>query len=232
MVTLHGRPSRLAMPPVCANCGSPADGRLLIEKVFRRDEGPDGGVNYVVSAVHVPFCPSCIARHEAEAVTVSPAKRVLLCFRQPIIIGALVTGGMAVFLAPPALAAVVGGDGMGRLVFLGIVVVFGLIAAGSAYGAYNLSRRHAAIPLTSVTSAFDFTDDESDLFDKQRRTYRLRDPTFAEAFVYANQHRRWDPGSARAVVGRRGRTVLIIVCGLAAIVVLVGTVLRPDGFGW
>ena len=197
MVTLRGRPSQLAMPDSCANCGSPAERRLLIEKVFRRDEGPEGGVHYVVSPVHVPFCSPCIARHQAEVVTVSPVKRVLLCFQQPVIIAALFMGGMAVFLAPPAFDAVVGGHGVGGLVFLGIVVVFGLIAAASGYAAFNLSRRHAVAPLTSVTSAFDFTDDESAMFERQRRTYRLRDPTFAAAFEEANQDRRWDPRSRR-----------------------------------
>ena len=49
MVTLRGRPSQLAMPGCCANCGSPAGGWLRIEKVFRRDAGDDG-VNYAVSA--------------------------------------------------------------------------------------------------------------------------------------------------------------------------------------
>ena len=225
MVTLTGRPSQLAMPGCCANCGSPAGGWLRIEKVFRRDGGDDG-VNYVVSAAQVPFCPLCIARHQGEVVTVSPLHRMLLCFRQPIIISALSMGAMALFLAPQALEAVLGGNGVGGLLFLGIVLLFGLIAVASGYAAFQLSRRHAVVPLTSVTSAFDYTDDQSELFDGERRTFRLRNPTFAEAFGYANEHRRWDPRGARAAAGHRGRIALIVVIVVAAVVMLVGTLLR------
>ena len=90
--------------------------------MFRRDAGDDG-VNYVMSAAQVPFCPLCIARHQVEVVTVSPLQRMLLCFRQPIIISALAMGAMALFLAPPALEAVLGGNGVGGLLFLGIVLL-------------------------------------------------------------------------------------------------------------
>ena len=224
MVTLNGRPSQLAMPGCCANCGSPAGSLLRIEKVFRRD-AVDEGANYVVGAAQVPFCRLCIARHRAEVVTVSPPQRMLLCFRQPIIISALSMGAMALFLAPQALEAVLGGNGVGGL-FLGIVLLFGLIAAASGYAAFQLSRRHAVVPPTSVTSAFDYTDDQSELFDGGRRTYRLRNPTFAEAFGYANERRRWDPRGARAAAGHRGRIALIILIVVAAVVMLVGTLLR------
>ena len=193
--------------------------------MFRRDAGDDG-VNYVVSAAQVPFCPLCIARHQVEVLTVSPLQRMLLCFRQPIIISALAMGAMALFLAPQALEAVLGGNDVGGLLFLGIVLLFGLIAAASGYAAFRLSRRHAVVPLTSVTSAFDYTDDQSELFDGERRTYRLRNPTFAEAFRYANEHRRWDPRGARAAAGHRGRIALIILIVVAAVVLLVGTLLR------
>ena len=99
-------------------------------------------MNYVVSAAQVPFCPLCIARHQVEVLTVSPLQRMLLCFRQPIIISALAMGAMALFLAPLALEAVLGGNGVGGLLFLGIVLLFGLIAAASGYAAFQLSRRH------------------------------------------------------------------------------------------
>ena len=57
-------------------------------------------------------------------------------------------------------------------------------------------------------------------------SYRLRNPTFAEAFGNANEHRRWDPRGARAAAGHRGRIALIIVIVVAAAVMLVGTLLR------
>ena len=106
------------------------------------------------------------------------------------------------FLAPRALDAVLGGNGVGGLLFVGIVLLFALIAAASGYGAFQLSRRHAVVPLTSVTSAFDYTDDQSELCDGERRTYRLHNPTFAEACGYANEH----SGGIRAVRGRRPAT--------------------------
>jgi hypothetical protein len=223
MVTLNGRPSRLAMPTCCANCASTAVGRLPIEKVFRRDAGADDGMRYVISTAEVPFCPRCLARHRLEAATVSPLQRVVLCFRQPVILSALVMGGFAVFLGPPALDAAFSGSGLGGPIFLSIVLLFGLIAAASGFAAFQLSRRHAVVPPTSVTSAFDYTDDQSELFDRERRTYRLRNPTFADAFVDANRHSQWDPSSARATAGHRGRIVLLIVFAMATIFILIGT---------
>jgi len=227
IVTLNGRPSRLAMPTCCANCASTAVGRLPIEKVFRRDAGADSGVSYVISTAQVPFCPSCVARHQHEAVTVSPLQRVMLCFRQPVIISALVMGAFAVFLGPPALDAAFSGSGPGGLIFLGVVLLFALIAVASGLAAFHESRRHAVMPPTSVTSAFDYTDDESELFDRERRTYRLRNSIFADAFVDGNRHSQWDPSSARATAGHRGRIVLLIVFAVAAVFMLVGTLFWP-----
>jgi hypothetical protein len=203
----------------------PADGGLPIEKVFRRDGGVDSGVTYVVTAVRVPFCPACIARHQVEAVTVSPLQRVLLCFRQPVIISALTMGVLALYLAPRAIDAVSSADGAGGLIFLGIVLLFSLIAAASGFAAFDQSRRHAVVPATSVTSAFDYSDDQSELFDRERRTYRLGNPAFAEAFLHANQHRQWNPGSPRAAAGRWLRTALTIMIVVAGVVMLVSTLL-------
>lgn len=71
----------------------------------------------------------------------------MLCFRQPVITSALLMGGITLFLAPPALEALFGGDGIGGLIFLGIVVAFGLIAAGrhaTAVSGSNLIARGSA----------------------------------------------------------------------------------------
>jgi hypothetical protein len=54
---------------------------------------------------------------------------------------------------------------------------------------------------TSVTLAFDFSPDVSDVLDHhQRRVYSMRDPAFAEAFTALNRERVWrtDPVAERA----------------------------------
>ncbi len=74
-------------------------------------------------------------------------------------------------------------------------------------------------PPTSVLAAANYTDDQSELFEPDRRTYTFRDPVFAAQFAALNADRVWSGRSPRARWARRTRRVLfgafLVVAGLA-----------------
>ena len=61
-----------------------------------------------------------------------------------------------------------------------------------------------------------FTDDRSDLFETEHRTYNFRNPEFAAAFIELNKTRIWQPDGRRARVAQRKRKIAYIVFGIAA----------------
>lgn len=84
-----------------------------------------------------------------------------------------------------------------------------------------LLGRNAVIPgePTSVLAAANFTDDVSELFEPERRTFTFRDPVFAAQFAALNAERIWSGRSPRARWARKARNVvfgvLLVVGGLA-----------------
>ena len=65
-------------------------------------------------------------------------------------------------------------------------------------------------PPTSVLAAANYTDDESALFEPDRRTYTFRDPVFAAQFAALNANRLWDAKAPRARWARKARKFLMI----------------------
>jgi hypothetical protein len=56
------------------------------------------------------------------------------------------------------------------------------------------TRRYMVPGQTSVTLAFDFSPDISDVLDRsQRRVYAIRETAFAEEFTALNRERIWQP---------------------------------------
>ncbi|HET7468283.1 MAG TPA: hypothetical protein VFJ81_01360, partial [Gemmatimonadales bacterium] len=117
--------------------------------------------------------------------------------------------GFAIFL----LTSVAPDAGSGQA--LGFVNVMALVfgGAGAAVIAYAWwdTRRYMVPRQTSVTLAFDFSPDISNLLDRsQRRIYAMRDPAFAEAFTALNRDRVWQPDPA----AQRAELRVWIVCGV------------------
>jgi hypothetical protein len=96
-------------------------------------------------------------------------------------------------------------DWIGIAAFGAVIAFFGLIAWWSFRAAYIETARHAVTPLTSVTRAFDFSGDVSDMFEGHRREYTLANAEFAEAFRFANQARQWNPHGGAAKIAQRKR---------------------------
>jgi hypothetical protein len=218
VVELTGYPARLTMPDVCAHCGTPAQERIRIEKVFRRDYQDGKPSDYDIVGVSVTFCPPCAARHVQEARRIAPLMRLLMCFRSAAMLGvagSLLLGGIFV---RPLLENIAARDNMGMAMFGAVVGFFVLIAVGCARAAYGETRRFAVVEQTSITKSFDYGEDISRTFEPRRHAYTLSNPLFAEAFVTRNRDRAWDPEGPRASKARKAQKVAMALVLAAAAV--------------
>ena len=224
-VELTGKLRSLTFPDACPNCGAAARERLRVRKVFRR-KSYRRPWRYFIAEVRVPFCSACIARHESEVERMSTPRRLLTALLSVEALGALFCGGFALFVALKILAPM----GQGEPLFapvLGGVLFFAVIALIQARLAWTRTERFAIPPQTSVTRAFDFSDDVSDALDaEQRRVYAIRNPAFAEAFAALNRGRVWIP-DAKAERSERRLTIALAV--FLALAVLAGLVLNARG---
>jgi len=133
-----------------------------------------------------------------------------------------------------ALAASIGGDALGNITPLSLLVsepakalyvggrvhtalsvtslLLGLLSLLAFRAAWRQLRAAIARP-THVTDAFEFSGDLSTAFERERHRYSLTNPIFAGAFEACNLRRRWDPTSrsTRWSASLRNR-VLAVVC--------------------
>lgn len=143
---------------------------------------------------------------------------MLLCLREPIIIAGFGAGSFVLILSRLFLRELLQLSLVGVAISGAVLAFFAWIARGSFQAAYDQSHRHAVIPQTAVTAAFDFSDDHAQMFEGERRNYRLANPSFAAAFRELNQDRVWNPRSPKArAAARKRRWVLGLgIAGLAA----------------
>lgn len=214
-VELVGPLRSLAFPNRCANCGAVTGERLAIRKVFarnagyRRRTGSPRYRGYRIDMVDVPYCAACSTRDAGERQSARSRWRARLRSLLIQSFPALFPIGFAIFL----LTSVAPDAGSGQA--LGFVNVMALVfgGAGAAVIAYAWwdTRRYMVPRQTSVTLAFDFSPDISNLLDRsQRRIYAMRDPAFAEAFTALNRDRVWQPDPA----AQRAELRVWIVCGV------------------
>jgi hypothetical protein len=227
-IELTGAPRKLAFPQACASCGTPAGRRIPIEKVFERQRG-DHPSRYAVVRVDVPFCTTCRQRHHDEAKHLPAGQQALSVLRSILLIPATVFVIMAMVLIGPFVHRVAIGNWKAALVFFGLVVGFALLGILCGWAALRRSHRYRVTEQTSVTSAFDFSDDLSQAFERERHSYLLRNPRFAEAFVAVNASRVSDNQGRSARAGGsggagRGRSA-VLWAGLAGTLVFVSWIL-------
>jgi hypothetical protein len=220
-VALTGPLRSLGFPNRCANCGAVTSERLPVRKVFarhagyRRRTGSRRYRGYRIDTAQVPYCGGCIAQDARERQSVASRWRARL--------GALLLGsfpalfplGFAVFLLTtigprkPGYA----GDGFEQ--------ILALVFAGAGVIAYAWwDTRRCMVPRqTSVTLAFDFSPDVSDLLDhSQRRVYAMRDAAFAEAFTALNRDRVWQPDPTAVRAEMRVWIVCAVFLAIGALV--------------
>ena len=185
-VELRGAPSRLSWPGLCANCGSPADERVAVTKVFDRALSKGDADGYRIVTVRVPFCAACALRHSQLSPTMTASERMASYFRHPFVLAPALPGGAAVFAL---WLAIEDAPDARSLIELLVAAVFALIAMGIMVGLRRQTAHLRVRPQTEITRACDFSDDVGTW--RQRRIYSIRNKAFADAFIAANRDRVW-----------------------------------------
>jgi len=215
-VELTGSLRSLAFPSRCANCGTVTTERLPVRKVFGRSSGyrrqaiSRRYIGYRIDTARVPFCPACIAQDARERQSLASRWRARLrgilirCFP------AVFPLGFAVFLLTTIQPPTHPGEPTGGFE-RALALLFGLSGAGLIVYEWWDTRRCMVPKQTSVTLAFDFSPDVSDVLDhEERRVYALRDGAFAEAFTALNRERIWQPDPA----AKRAESRVWIACAV------------------
>jgi hypothetical protein len=223
-VELTGTLRSLGFPNRCANCGAATTERLPVRKVFARSSGyrrraiSRRYVGYRIDTARVPYCPACIAQDARERQSLASRWRSRLGGILIRSFPAVFPLGFAVFLLTTIEPATDPGDAAGGFE-RALVLLFGLSGMGLiGYGWWD-TRNYMVPKQTSVTLAFDFSPDVSDLLDhSQRRVYTMRDAAFAEAFTALNRDRVWQPDPAAVRAEMRVWIVCLVFLAIAALV--------------
>ena len=226
-VELTGPLRSLAFPSRCANCGAVTTERLTVRKVFGRMAGhrhlmsSNRYPGYRIDTARVPYCPACIEQDASERPSVAARWRARLPNLVVQSIPALPCLGFAVFLVKDMAVPTPGGISAAGFE-LALALLFAVCGAGLIVRALWETRRYMIPQQTSVTLAFDFGTDISDVLDPgERRVYAMRDAAFADAFMALNRYRVWRPDPAAERAERRvwiACAVFLVFGALAALV--------------
>jgi len=226
-VELTGPLGSLGFPDRCANCGAATRERLAVQKVFGRNAGRRRRVRsryyrgYRIDTAQVPYCGACIARDVRERQSVASRWRTRLGAFLLEAFPALFPLAFAVFLLTAIdLPRKVGYASPGFEQIVGLL--FGSAAVGAIAYAWWGTRRCLVPRQTSVTLAFDFSPDVSDILDHSpRRVYAMRDAGFAEAFIALNRDRVWQPDPTAVRAEMRVWIACAVLLGVGALVAAV-----------
>lgn len=225
-MTLHGSPGSVDFPALCPHCGAPASRMIDYAKVFRRaSSSSDTLTSYVMHSVAVPFCDDCIARHQSEERPLRWFETALSGFGTGDMLGATSFALIASFMAYQAMRGLLHGQTSALLPFTVLGLVFGAMAWFYGRSVWSDTAYLRVLPQSSVTEAFDFSDDDGPAFEPPRFQCTIRDARFAEAFGALHHGREWDPNSELARAGRRGaRRQMWIIGGIVAAIGLAGLI--------
>jgi hypothetical protein len=226
-VELTGPLRSLAFPSRCANCGAVTTERLRVRKVFGRLAGRRLFVSstrnpgYRIDAATVPYCSACIARDARERESWASRWRARLPSIVLQSIPALPCLGFAVFLVKD-MTVPTHGENSAAGFELALALLFAVCGAGLIVRALWETRRYMVPRQTSVTLAFDFGPDISDVLDPgERRVYAMRDAAFADAFSALNRDRVWRPDPAAERTELRVWIACAVFLALGALAALV-----------
>jgi hypothetical protein len=215
-LTLRGRPGGAEYPPLCPHCGNAAAGKLDYAKVFVRSD--DDTTRHIVTRVSVPFCGPCIEAHHREEVKPSALQTLWTSFSSMHMLGAVFPAMAAVFVLHIVLGDLLHGNLPRATIELGIAAVFALIAYLQARAVWEMSEYLRVLPQTSVTRAFDFSDDASTAFEPERFNCTIENGRFANAFRALNIEREWLAQSAQTVAERRRANIYLWAFGAFLVV--------------
>jgi hypothetical protein len=218
---LWGDVTGVSFPPLCANCGNPAQQRLKYKKEFVRMSDSDTPNTRVSVVVSVPFCAPCMEKHKAEGPGPSLLANILsrlLSLAQLL--------GMLAFGAAAGVAGYYALRNLGQKdlkFFYGLTGVAGFLLLPALGLLLALLEGTEIIRIerqNSITRAFDFGDSTAAPFRTPTFVCTMRSDSFASAFRELNQSLAYDPaGPAVALDAVRAKRkfwiALVFFGGLA-----------------
>lgn len=97
----------------------------------------------------------------------------------------------------------------------GLPALFLFIIVWTSFLLWRMARERDLPPQTEITGACDFSGNVSQLLERERHIYRLRNETFAQALTKLNPDRVWTDADQ---AGSRRRMHMTAIVGLAVIV--------------
>jgi hypothetical protein len=215
-LTLRGTPGGADYPPLCPHCGNAAAGKIAYAKVFVRSD--DDTTRHIVTRVSVPFCGPCIEAHHREEVKPSTLQTLWTGFSTMDMLGAVFPAIATLFVLHLVFGDLLHANLRQIPIELGIATVFALIAYLQAKAVWEMTEYLRVLPQTSVTRAFDFTDDASTVFEPERFNCTIENGRFANAFRALNIEREWLAQSAQAVAERKRANIYLWAFGAFLVV--------------
>jgi hypothetical protein len=213
---LYAPPDALRFPPICAHCGGAAAERLSVAKVFRRICRAEL-TRFEVLRVAMPCCPACQALHRAQTPPLARASELATMLFTGEFAAALSSGAIALFLLWLAVDDIAS-DAVGRaVIWITLAAIFAVFALAAARRTQASTERFRVPPQTSVSKAFDFSNNIADAFDRPRHVYAMRDRNFAAQFIAANHNAIWDPAQPSAQRAANLRRVVTIIAVLVMV---------------
>lgn len=194
-VELRGAPSALSWPRICANCGASASEQITVRKVFGRRRptrfgrrSSSGPLDFRIVPAPVPFCLTCANQHRATVVPRSFNLITNFIFSWAIIpvVGCSIIA-YSFFQSVKTMSLTDPGDRLGWSLFA--LMIGGVVWCVGLW--WRVSAPDRVVDQTEVTLACDFSRDVSEMFERERHIYAMRNKTFADAFAAANASRLW-----------------------------------------
>jgi hypothetical protein len=195
-IELRGAPSALSWPRICANCGAGASEQITVRKVFgrrrptrfSRSTGSGYLVDFRIVPAPVPFCLTCANQHRATVVP--RAFNIIADFIFSWAIIPVVGCSIIAYSIFQSVKTMSLADSSGRAGWsFFAVMIAGIVWCVGLW--WRVSARDRVEYQTEITKACDFSRDVSEMFERERHIYVMRNKTFADAFAAANASRLW-----------------------------------------
>ncbi len=187
-VLLAGSIEGLQYPPLCPNCGAPATDPLPITKVFMYNDQDEAGWRYRTAQATPFFCRTCLDRHYAEALPVTAVDRLKTVVFNELAIPTLALSVFGLFLLTDTAPSIVRNP-QRQWPILAVIAALFLLALLCLRGAWRGSAYRRLPTQTPTSRAFDFGDNGYSMYRTTRRTYAIRNQTYAAAFEQLNAAR-------------------------------------------
>jgi hypothetical protein len=192
---LRGAPSALSWPRICANCGTLASEQITVRKVFGRRRptrfgrrSSSGLIDFRIVPAPVPFCLTCANQHRATVVPRAfnlVADFIFSWAIIPVVGSSIIAYSIFQTVKSMSLA-----DPAGRFGWTLFAVMIGAIVWCVGLW-WRVSAPDRVEHQTDVTLACDFSRDVSEMFERERHIYAMRNKAFADAFAAANASHVW-----------------------------------------